>query len=151
MRHPRDVEPPRGRLSVRTDRAALAWGTVIGVGFVAAVVVKVFEFPHARMPFPFVFLWNHGLVVAVDAVVLWVLVASYRKLWGRSGFWALVLAFLAANTLFFGWFAEQIAGPQRFLIYGAVGGGEFFAFALVVLRLYHRGPDVSSWAGHNED
>jgi hypothetical protein len=133
---------------MRADRKALLWGTVIGLAFVVGVVVKVFEFPHARIPFPLPFLWSHALVVAMDALALWVLPASYRKLWGKPGFWALVLAFLAANTLFFGYFAEQIGGPQRFLIYGAVGGGEFFTFAVIVLRLYHMGPDTRSWTGH---
>jgi hypothetical protein len=135
---------------MKTDRTALFWGTVIGLGFVVGVVVKVFDFPHVRMPFPFPFLWSHGLVVAVDAVVLWALVASYRKLWHKPGFWALVLAFLAANTLFFGYLAEQIRGPQRFLVYGAIGGGEFFIFAAIVLRLYHMGPNTRSWTAHND-
>ncbi|HET7212444.1 MAG TPA: hypothetical protein VFL79_02550 [Terriglobia bacterium] len=135
---------------MKTDRTALFWGTVIGFGFVVGVVVKVFEFPHARMPFPFPFLSSHGLVIAVDAVVAWALVASYRKLWGKPGFWALVLAFLAANSLFFGYLAEQIAGPQRFLIYGAIGGGEFCIFAVIVLRLYRIGPDTRAWTGHKE-
>jgi hypothetical protein len=130
-----------------TDRSALLWGTIIGVAMVAAMMVGAFYFPNLHVP-----LTDVEAESSMVTVLLYVgLIASYRKLWNRAGFWMLLLIFLAANTAFY-WlvfpkFVIGVSGLQMSLMYGLTGGLEILLFALAVLRVYHRGPKPPKWLG----
>jgi uncharacterized membrane protein len=78
---------------MKTDRKALLWGTIIGVVLVTAMLVLAFEFPNFRMPFT----GTQAEMFLVSALLIALLIASYRKLWKTPGFWALLLAFLSAH------------------------------------------------------
>ncbi len=128
-----------------TDRTALLWGTIIGVGLVAGVIVSASYFPNFRLPFS-----DTGAESSIVTVFLFVgLVASYRKLWKRAGFWALMAIFLVGSTAFY-WlvfpkFVGAAGGLQTSLIYGMTGGAAFLLVALAILRIYHRGPKLPKW------
>lgn len=126
---------------MKTDRAALLWGTVSAVAFVATTVFVVFEFPSFRLPFA----TKHGAATVASAALFVVLVASYRKLWKRPGFWGLLAVFLGIYWLVVVHMAEQLGGLRMDVLYGATGAVEFAVFVVIVARLYHRGPEVPSW------
>ncbi|MGH9432923.1 MAG: hypothetical protein ACRD3T_15415 [Terriglobia bacterium] len=132
---------------MKTDRKALLWGTIIAVGLVAAGMLQVFEFPSFRMPFT----GRQAEMFLVSTLLIALLIASYRKLWKTPGFWALLLAFLGAHIAFY-WLVvakitEEIRGFRMDVLYGVITGIEVLVFALIVARLYHRGPDTSSFTG----
>jgi hypothetical protein len=132
---------------MKTDRKALLWGTIIGVGLVAAMLVQAFEFPHFRMPFT----GRQANIFLVSAGLFGILIASYRRLWKTPGFWVLLLAFLGAHIavywLFVAKVTEEIRGLRMDVLYGVISGMEVFVFALIVARLYQRGPDTRSFTG----
>jgi hypothetical protein len=132
---------------MKTDRKALLWGTIVGVGLVAAMLVLAFEFPNFRMPFT----GRQAEMFLVSALLIALLIASYRKLWKTPGFWALLLAFLGAHIALY-WLVvakitEEVRGLRMDVLYGVITGIEVLVFALLVARLYHRGPDISSFTG----
>jgi hypothetical protein len=136
---------------MKTDRKALFWGTVIAIGIVGAGVVQAFEFPNFRLPFT----GRQAEMFLVSALLIALLIASYRKLWKTPGFWVLLLAFLGAHIGFY-WvvvakITEQTRGFRMDILYGAITGAECLVFALIVARLYHRGPDTSSFTGQKGD
>lgn len=128
---------------MKTDRTALIWGTIIGVGIVVAIMVLPSEFVgiHVRLA-----KWEQDALMT-GPTLCGLLIASYRALWKKLCFWVLLLGIVGANTLFYRLFADAVVGPQRFAVYGIAGGMEFLGFALVVFRLYRRGPDTRSWTG----
>lgn len=132
---------------MKTDRAALLWGTIIAVALVAAIIVVTSKFPNFRVPFTD----TQAETSLVSAGLFGILVASYRKLWKSIGFWVLLLIFLAAHVAFYWFFAtkvtEQFGGFRLDILYGAISGVEFAVFAVIMARLYHRGPEVPSWIG----
>jgi uncharacterized protein involved in response to NO len=128
---------------MKTDRTSLAWGLVIVAAIVLGGVIVGFQFPHLRLPLS----EREQMAFLTSATICGLLVASYKKLWKELGFWALLLAFVGANALFYLLVGGRIGGADRFFIYGAVGGAEFFVFALVVMKLYRRAPDTRSWSG----
>lgn len=132
---------------MKTDRAALLWGTVIAIAIVTASMVLVFKFPNFRLPFTL----RHGEAIVASAFFFFLLVASYRKLWRRPGFWVLLIAFSVFNWLIAVYVADQFGGLRMDVIYGIVGGGEFAVLALILARLYHQGPEVPSWLGLRTD
>jgi hypothetical protein len=75
-------------------RSSVFWGTIIAVAFVAITMILVFKFPNFRLPFSI----KHGAAVVASAVLSLIWIASYRKLWKRLGFWALLFGFLEALT-----------------------------------------------------
>jgi len=127
---------------MKTDRTALLWGTVIGVSLVAVIFVLAFEFPHFHMPLTSTE-WD---TLLVSGFFFGILVAAYRKLWKVPGFWALLLAFLGVHTALYWLLIEEVAeglgGLRKDAFYGTVSGIEFVIFALIVARLYHRGPNI---------
>jgi hypothetical protein len=127
---------------MKTDRTALFWGTIIGVSLVAVSSVLAFEFPHFRMPLTS----TERETLLVSGFFFGILVAAYRKLWKAQGFWALLLAFLGVHTalywLFIEGVAERLGGLRKDVFYGTVSGIEFVILALIVARLYHRGPNT---------
>ena len=128
---------------MKTDRAALLWGTVIAVAFVTVTVVLVFKFPSFRLPFTV----RYGEAVVASVIFSFLFIASYRKLWKRLGFWALLIAFGVANWLIAAYLAGAFGGLRMDVLYGIMGGGEFAVFALIMAWLYHQGPEVPSWIG----
>jgi len=135
---------------MKTDRKALLWGTIIGVVFVAAAMVKAFEFPHSRMPFTV----KDEVAFVETGVIFGLLIAAYRKLWRTAGFWALLFAFLGAHIALY-WvlvasMAEAFGGLRLIGFFAFVSTMEFFVFAIIVARLYHRAPDLSSLTGPKE-
>ena len=128
---------------MKTDRSALLWGTVIALAIVVATMVQVFKFPNFHPPFTL----RHGEAFVASAALLVLLIASYRKLWKRPGFWALLLAFLGAYWLVVVYIAEEVVGLRMDVLYGVTGAVEVAIFALIMARLYHQGPDVPSWIG----
>jgi hypothetical protein len=132
---------------MKTDGKALLWGTVVGVSLVGWVLVQAFEFPHFRMPFT----GRQADTFLVSAGLFGMLIAAYRKLWKAPGFWALLLVFLGAHIaldwLLIAKIAESLGGLRSDVFYGVVSGVEFVIFALIVARLYHRGPDTRSFTG----
>jgi hypothetical protein len=130
-------------LPMKTDRAALLSGTVIAIAFVVATLVVVFKFPNFRLPFTV----RHGAPFVATAALFLLLIASYRKLWKRPGFWALLFAFLGVYWLVVGYIAEGVGGLRMDVLYGVTGAVEVAIFALIVARLYHQAPDVPSWIG----
>jgi hypothetical protein len=128
---------------MKTDRTAFLWGTVIGIAFVVGTVVVVFKFPNFRLPFNV----RHGAALVASAALFLLLIASYRKLWKRPGFWALLLAFTGVYWLVVVYIAEEVGGLRMDALYGVTGAAEAAIFALTVARLYHQGPDVPSWIG----
>lgn len=136
---------------MKTDRTALLWGTIVGFGIVAAILVQAFEFPNFRLPFSM----KYGAAFVSSAMLFALLIASYRKLWKALGFWALLLIFLGAHTAIFWLFiakiAEENSGLRMDTLYGVIGGVEFGIFALIVLRLFHRSPDTRSFTGSKEN
>ena len=130
---------------MKTDPKALFWGTVIAVAFVAAAMVQVFEFPHFRLPFT----WGQGEIFVVGSFLFGIVVAAYKRLWKRLSFWALLFGFLGAHIALY-WvlvanIADSLGGVRLAVFYGVVSAVEFFAFALIVARLFHQGPNVPSW------
>jgi hypothetical protein len=136
---------------MKTDRTALLWGTIVGVGIVAVILVQAFEFPNFRLPFS----TKYGAAFVSSAMLFGLLIASYRKLWKTPGFWALLLVFLGAHTalywLFLAKMVEENSGLRMDARYGAIGGVEFAIFALIVLRLFHRSPDTRSFTGPKDN
>jgi hypothetical protein len=128
---------------MKTDRGALLWGTVIALAFVVGSMVMEFKFPNFRPPFTM----RHGAAFVASAALLLLLIASYRKLWKRTGFWALLLAFLGVYWLVVVYIAEEVVGLRMDVLYGVTDAVEVAIFALIVARLYHQGPDVPSWIG----
>jgi hypothetical protein len=128
---------------MKTDRTALLWGTVIAVAFVTVTMALVFKFPNFRLPFTV----NHGAAIVASAALFVLLVASYRKLWKRPGFWALLFAFLGAYWLVVVNMAEVFGGLRMDVLYGVTGAAEVGVFGLIVARVYHQGPEVPSWIG----
>jgi hypothetical protein len=132
---------------MKTDPKALLWGTIIGVGIVVAGIIIGFDFPHLRMPFTD----TQAVIFLVTAILYGLFIAAYRKLWKTPGFWLVLLAFLAVHVTLYSLvvarMAETVQGPQMWALYGVLGGAEAFAFALVVLRFFHRGPDTRSFTG----
>ncbi len=128
---------------MKTDRAALFWGTVIAVAFVTVTIVLAFKFPDFRLPFTI----RHGDTIITIAAVFLLLTASYRKLWKRPGFWGLLLVFLGAYWLIGVYVVEQFLGIRMDVLYGVIAGAEGAVFALIMARVYHRGPDISSFTG----
>jgi hypothetical protein len=132
---------------MKTDRTALLWGTVIGVSLVAATLVLALEFPHFRMPFS----GRQAKNFLVSAAFFGMLIAAYRRLWKIPGFWALLFAFLGAHVTFYWLFVakvtEEVSGLRMDVLYGVISGVEFVIFALIVARLYHRGPDTRFLTG----
>jgi hypothetical protein len=129
---------------MKIDRAALIWGTVIGVALVAAIIVVTFKFPNFRVPFTD----TQAEMSLMSFSLFGILIASYRKLWKIAGLWVLLLALLAAHVALY-WFlvtraTVQFRGFRMDILYSGV---EFAAFALIVARLYHQGPEVPSWIG----
>ena len=132
---------------MKTDRAALLWGTIIAVALVAAIIVVPSKFPNFRVQFTD----TQAESSLVSAGLFGILVASYRKLWKSIGFWVLLLAFLGAHVALY-WFlianvTEDFGGFRLDILYGAISGVEFAVFAVIVARVYHRGPEVPSWIG----
>jgi hypothetical protein len=136
---------------MKTDRTAILWGTIIGVGLVVFGVVQAFEFPSFRLPFS----TKYGAAFVSSAVLFGLLIASYRKLWKTPGFWALLLVFLSAHTAFYWLFiakmVEENGGLRMGALYGFIGGVEVAIFAIIVLRLFHRTPDTRSFTGPKEN
>jgi len=128
---------------MNTDRAALLWGTVIAVAFVAVTMVLVFRFPNFHLPFAL----RHGAAIVASAALLLLLIASYRKLWKRPGFWALLFAFLGAYWLVVVYMAAEFGGLRMDVLYGVTAAVEVAVFGLIMARLYHQGPEVPSWIG----
>jgi hypothetical protein len=130
---------------MKGDNKALLWGTIIGVGLVAAMLMLAFDFPHFQMPFT----GRQADIFLVSAGFFGILVAAYRKLWKSIGFWVLLLAFLGAHIALYWWIVAKITGEVRGfrmdVLYGVIAGVEFLVFALIVARLYHRGPDTGSF------
>ncbi|HVA18011.1 MAG TPA: hypothetical protein VMV59_09915 [Candidatus Dormibacteraeota bacterium] len=128
-----------------TDRTSLLWGTIIGVAIVAGGIISAFYFPNFRLPFS-----DAEAESSIVTVFLFVsLIASYRNLWSRAGFWTLLSIFLVASTAFYSLvfpkFVTGASGLQKSLMYGIAGGLEVLLFALAVLRIYHRGPKPPTW------
>jgi len=122
---------------MKTDRKALLWGTIIGLGLVAATLALAFGFPNFRMPFT----GTQADMFLVSALLIALLIASYRKLWKTPGFWALLLAFIGAHIALY-WLVvakitEEVRGLQMDVLYGVITrdrGSRFCA---------HRGSPVS--------
>jgi hypothetical protein len=132
---------------MKTDRKALLWGTIIGVGLVATTLVLAIDFPNFRMPLT----GRQANLFLVSAGFFGILIAAYKKLWKIPGFWALLFVFLGAHIIFY-WFlvakiTEEVSGFQMDAFYGVISAVEFVVFALIVARLYHRGPDVRFLTG----
>jgi len=130
-----------------TDRSSLLWGTAIGLALVAAGVIVGFYFPHLRMP-PF----DSRAVALMDTAITYtLLIAGYRKLWREPGFWALLSAFFAGHVLLcFELIARAVGNLGRVRLvsyYGVPCIVEFFTFAVIIARVYHRGPELPSWLG----
>jgi len=128
---------------MKTDRAALLWGTLIAVVFIAAVIVQPTEFPGLRLPFSV----KHGEAFVAGGAFFFFLVASYRKLWKRAGFWVLLLAFLAVYWVAAVKIGENALGVRAAALYGVTAAAEGAVFGLLVARFYRRGPEVPSWLG----
>lgn len=128
---------------MKTDRAALLWGTVIAVAFVTVTMILVFKFPNFRLPFTV----SHGAAIVASAALVLLLVASYRKLWKHPGFWALLVAFLGVYWLVVVYMAERFGGLRMDVLYGLTGAVEVAIFGALMARLYHQGPEVPSWIG----
>ena len=128
---------------MKADRAALLWGMVIAVAFVTVTVVVVFKFPNLRLPLTV----RHGAAVVASAALFLLLIASYRKLWKRPGFWALLVVFLGAYWLVVVYMAERFGGLRMDVLYGVTGAVEVAVFGVIMARLYHQGPQVPSWIG----
>jgi hypothetical protein len=130
---------------MKTDRTAMMWGTLIGVALVTAMVVSAFDFPNFRLPFSGVEIE----IFLVTALIFGMLIASYRKLWKIFGFWVLLVGFFAAHIVFCWLVVTRIAAETRGfrmdVTYGVLGGVEGGIFALIVLRVFHRGPDTRSF------
>jgi hypothetical protein len=125
---------------VKTDSKTLAWGTIIAIILVAGVSLKVTKFPTFRLPFSSESI-RFGLV---SFTFLAILVFGYRSLWGNRGFWLLLCAVLmvhvAAYSLF--WSQLDMVPVQADMFYGFIGGIEFIGFALLILKIYHIGPNI---------
>jgi hypothetical protein len=100
------------------------------------------EYPHFRMPLTS----TEREAFLVRGFFFGIVVAAYRKLWKAPGFWALLLAFLGVHTALYWLFivgaAESFGGLRKDVFYGTVSGIEFVTFALIIARLYHRGPNI---------
>ena len=120
-----------------------AFGAAIAVAFVTVTMVLVFKFPNFRLPFSV----RHGAASGASAALAFLLVASYRKLWKRPGFWALLSVFLGASWLVAVYMAEAFGGVRMDVLYGVTGATEVAIFAVIMARLYHQGPEVPPWIG----
>lgn len=130
-------------MPVKLLRSSVLWGTAVAVAFVAVTMVLVFKFPNFRLPFSF----KHGAAILASAALSLLLIASYRKLWKRLGFWALLFAFLGAYWLVVVYLAGQFGGLRMDAVYGITAAIEVALFGNAMARLYHQGPEVPSWIG----
>jgi hypothetical protein len=105
-------------LPLKTDRASLLWGTAIATAFVVGSVVVVFKFPNFRLRFNV----KQVEALVVSALLSVVLISSYRKLWKRPGFWALLLAFLGVYWLAVMCVGDGVGGLQMDVLCGVAGG-----------------------------
>jgi hypothetical protein len=132
---------------MKTDRASLLWGTIIAIALIAAIMVIPSEFPKVRLPASD----SQSEMFLVSAGIFGILIASYRKLWKRLGFWGLLLALLGAHIALYWLLAakvvHEIGGIQKDILYGAISGAEFVVFSVAVAILYHRGPDTGFLIG----
>lgn len=130
---------------MKTDRSSLFWGTIIGTAPVLAIVVVETKFPNFRLPFTS----EQAEMSLVSLFFFAILIAAYRKLWKAVSFWALLLALLGAHVTLYWFFVakvtEEFGGFRMDILYGVVSGVEFAVFAIIVARLYHRGPQIPSW------
>lgn len=119
-----------------TDRTALLWGTIIGVGFAAATFVQVFYFPNLRLPFTFTDTQAESSIVT--AFLLTFLIASYRKLWSRFGFWVLMFLFFSTHIAIYYFGAakllDETRGAQKIAVFVPISVIEFAGFGLIVAR-----------------
>jgi hypothetical protein len=131
------------------DRKAAVWGAAIALAIVAFGIVRAFEFPSASLPVSL----RHGAAIVASAALFLLVVASYRKLWRIRGFWGWLVALAALHWLLYWSFlvraAEGFGGLQMCFAYGAAGAVEFAAFAIVMVRRYHRLPDTRSFSGYD--
>lgn len=125
---------------MKTDRAALLWGTVIAITFVVATVIVVFKFPHYRLPFSGQWV-ELGLV---SVLLLAGLTHVYQVLWKRISFWLLLLALLALHITLFTFvvfrFTENVSVLRESAAYVIAIGAEVLIFGLAIARIYHVGP-----------
>jgi hypothetical protein len=127
---------------MRADGKELLWGSIIGICLAAGAWVLAAKFPNLNFPFT---------SVQVDmclegAFIFGIVIAGYRALWKYPGFWGFLILFLAGHIALYKFLIVKIAGNAAGLrlygIYGCLGAIEFAAFAVVMLRVYHRGPDI---------
>ena len=76
---------------MKTDRTALLWGTIVGVGIASVILVQAFEFPNFRLPFS----TKYGAAFVSSAMLFGLLIASYRKLWKTPASGRFCLSFSA--------------------------------------------------------
>ncbi len=125
---------------MKTDRAALLWGTVIAITFVVATVVVVFKFPNYRLPFSGKWI-ELGLV---SVLLLTGIIHVYAALWKKIGFWLLLLALLALHIALFAFvvfrFTENVNVLRESATYAIAIGAEVLTFGLAIAGIYHVGP-----------
>lgn len=132
---------------MKTDRTALLWGTVIAVSFVVVTMVVVFKFPDFRLPFAV----KHGAAITASVALFFILTASYRKLWKHPGYWVLLCVFIGMYWFVVVYAGEMFVGIRMDVLYGITGAVEAAIFGLIMARVYHRGPDISSFTGRRAD
>jgi hypothetical protein len=132
---------------MKSDSKALTWGIVVGVGLAIVVWVLAVKFPNLHIPFS----GKQVDTFLVSAFLFGVVIAGYRPLWKFPGFWGLLLVFFAGHVALYRLVVmniiEHIGGFRLNILYGVVSAMEFVVFAVIVARLYHRGPDTRFLTG----
>jgi len=131
-----------GHLQVKSGSRTVIWGTLIalslvGLEWLSAVRFPDLHFPHGRDGLDF---------VLVTATLIFILMMMYRSLFNRLGYWlilgALLVAHIAIYASFFLRSAQGFSPARADMLYGAVGGLEVIVFALVMAKVYRKGPNT---------
>ena len=117
------------------------WKGYLTPFLVATTMIAVFNFTDFRLPFA----GGHGTAFVASAALALLLAVSYRKLWSRVGFWALLVAFVGIYWAVVVRVAEGVGGVRMDVLCGITGAVEVAVFALIIARCYHQGPDTPSW------
>jgi len=125
---------------MKSESKTLVWGTIIAVTLVAIASIKVTRFPDFHLPISDEWL-KFDLATALLIVIL---IFSYKSLLRRPYYWLLLSAFLVVHVAFYVFFfSSQIGGPlQDDIQLGTMAGLEFVVFALVIFGVYRVAPNM---------
>jgi hypothetical protein len=127
---------------VKSQSKTLIWGTTIALGIIGFEWVWTTRFSGADIHLSDESI-RFGLVTVTLAAIL---IAAYRRLLRKLGYWLLLGALLCAHVCIYLVVASSLfrgLGPIRAdATFGIIAGVEFVAFALMIAKIYGVGPNI---------